>query len=402
MDRIGALPKDIKQKNDAEILRSLADLKTFTVQDIANQTRISRLTITRALERFMEKGVVVQAGKGCSTSLGGKKPQEYSLNHSRYAISVAPSSGKTLCTLMSFDGEVIDEKDFTFPSNLSYEKFIEQTADRIGKLLSEHRIPAEDFYGIILCSGGIIDPKAGIFRVSSIPTWDNDLHAAEDLSKKLGFDTNIIVENVSKVCSSMLRFDSEVQGRLAAVMYADFGVSITLLSDGKTPETANNVNGELGHMCLDSEDEEECVCGSKGCLEVLISQKRILKMISELSKDARIALLKDYDGKRDIRMYLFERYRAEDPEAVRLCRYMAKYIGLAFRNVCLAVDPDLFVVQGLFSYAPDRFFDEVRSVIRENKYLQGIDIDIRKEKRELSEMLKKGSLNILLSSVLEG
>ena len=94
MNRIGALPKDIKQKNDMEILRSLADLESFTVQDIANRTKISRLTITRALERFMEKGIVVQSGKGNSTSLGGKKPQEYILNPNRYAISIAPPKVK--------------------------------------------------------------------------------------------------------------------------------------------------------------------------------------------------------------------------------------------------------------------------------------------------------------------
>ena len=100
MDRIGALPKDIKQKNDAEILRSIAGQRVFTVQDIANQTKISRLTITRALERFIEKGIVIQGGKGSSTSLGGKKPQEYSLNDGRYGISIAPSGGETLACLI--------------------------------------------------------------------------------------------------------------------------------------------------------------------------------------------------------------------------------------------------------------------------------------------------------------
>ena len=210
MDRIGALPKDIKQKNDAEILRSIADQRVFTVQDIANQTRISRLTITRALERFMEKGIVVQGGKGSSTSLGGKKPQEYSLNKDRYIMSIAPSQGKTLVSLMSLEGTETDAVEFTFPANQTYEEFIENSAECIQKLLKDNKIDTQDLFGVVLCSGGIIDRKEGVFRISSIPEWKNDLNAAADLSKKLGFVTRIEVENVSKVCSSMLRFNNEV------------------------------------------------------------------------------------------------------------------------------------------------------------------------------------------------
>ncbi len=401
MDRIGALPKDIKQKNDAEILRSIADQGVFTVQDIANRTRISRLTITRALERFMEKGIVVSLGKGSSTSLGGKKPQEYSLNHGRYVISIAPSGGETLVCLMSFTGEEIDQESFVFPAALTYEQFIENSAESVKKLIARNEIKEEKLYGIILCTGGIIDRKEGIFRISSIPEWDDDLHAARDLSKKLGFDTHIEVENVSKVCSGILRFDSEVQGKRAAVMYADYGVSITLLEDGKTLESVNDVNGELGHMCLDPNDKEVCVCGSRGCFEVLISQKRIRKMTDELPEKEKEELLKHYDGRDDIRSYLLEEEKKGNRKAMELCSRMARYIGLAFRNVILAVDPDLFVIQGVFARASDRFLDEVRSVIRENKYLSDISVDIKRENRELSGMLKQGSMNIMLSSILE-
>ena len=401
MDRIGALPKDIKQKNDAEILRSIADQRVFTVQSIADQTRISRLTITRALERFMEKGIVVACGKGSSTSLGGKKPREYSLNDGRYGISIAPSGGETQVCLMSFAGEELDMETFVFPAALTYEAFIEKSAESVKKLMKKNAIAQEDLYGIILCTGGIIDRKAGVFRTSSIPQWENDLHASSDLSKKLGFDTHIEIENVSKVCSGILRFNPGVQGKRAAVMYADYGVSITLLEDGKTMESTNDVNGELGHMCLDPNDDEVCVCGSRGCFEVLISQKRIRKMIDAMPDKEREDLLKGYDDKQDIRRYLLEEEKKDNRKAEELCLNMARYIGLAFRNVCLAVDPDLFVIQGVFSYASDRFLDMIKSVIRENKYLQEIEIDIRRESRELSEMLKRGSMNIMLSSILE-
>ena len=401
MDRLGALPKDIKQKNDAEILRSLADLQVFTVQEIADKTKISRLTITRALERFMEKGIVVQSGKRESTSVGGKKAQEYSLNQNRYVISISPTQGKVIGSLMSISGTEIDEYVFGISPDQTYEEYLKNCVNCINTLVQKNRIDSELIYGIVLCFGGIIDRKNGSFKVPSIQKWDSDLEVAKDISKRLGFKTKIVVENVSRVCSSMLRFDNEVQGKITAVMYADYGISITILDDGKNQETTNNINGEIGHMCLEPSDEEVCNCGSRGCLEVLISQKRIFALIEQMNEKDRINLLKDYDSKEDIRRYILEQEKADNPNIEALINHMAKYIGLALRNVCLAVDPDLFVIQGVFSYASDRFYEKVKNIIRENKYLKNVDLNIRKEKRDLSMMLKEGSMKLMLSSIFE-
>ena len=401
MDRKGALPKDIKQKNDTEILRSLAEMSTFTVQAIADETKISRLTITRALERLMDKGLIVQSGKGKSTSVGGKKPQEYSLNENRYVISIAPAQGKTLCSLMSIDGKDIDETQFDLPTTQTYEEYIINCVSSIRLLIERNKIDPEHIYGIVLCFGGIIDRKNGVFLVPMLAGWNNDLPIVKDISDRLDFKTRIEVENVSRVCSSMLRFDKEVQNNITAVMYTDYGVSILLLEDGKNLESGNNINGELGHMCLEPSDHEICNCGSRGCLEVLISQKRISALIAQLSEKDRKELLKDYDPNEDIRRYIFKKEGSGDPNVAMLTDYMARYIGLALRNVSLAVDPDLFVVQGVFSYASDRFYEKVKDVMRENKYLKNADINIRKEKRELSQMLKRGSMNMILSSILE-
>lgn len=400
MERIGALPQDIRNKNDAEILRCLAGMKVFTVQDIADITGISRLTITRAIERFMESGLVIARGKGTSTRLGGKKPLEYSLNPDRYMISVAPSEGSTTCTLMSFDGNQIAVKKFGFLAEIEYPEYIELSAEAVTDLIRENHVSPDAFYGVILCQGGVINHRDGYIQVSSIPHWDGRLNVVEDIKKKLPFETNVEIENVSKVCSSMLRFDKDLQNAYAAVFYADYGVSITLMNDGRIPETANHVNGELGHMCLDADDPEECVCGSRGCFEVMISQKRIFRLVEELEPEQKEDLLKDYDGKTDIRAYLLEKEKEGNPDAVRICGYLAKYIGIAFRNVIFATDPDLFVIQGVFAHASDSFFEKVKEEIRISKYLKETDIRFRREPRSLAEMLRLGSLNIIISNLL--
>ena len=45
-------------------------------------------------------------------------------------------------------------------------------------------------------------------------------------------------------------------------------------------------------MCLDPNDEETCVCGSKGCFELLVSQARIFKMIDALSAEEKAEMFR--------------------------------------------------------------------------------------------------------------
>ena len=400
MNRIGALPKDIKQKNDEEILRSLVNFGTFTVQDIANRTKISRLTITRALERFMEKGIVVASGKRDSTDVGGKKPQEYSLRSDRYMISIVPSGGKTACTVMNLKGEEIACLDSIFPLSIEYEVYINDIAGKIKELIGMTGMSIDQLCGIVFCSGGVFDKKTGVIRATSVPYWEKHLHVVRDLKRSLGFEVSVEIENVSKVSSSNIRFNPVSQGKRVAVMYADYGVAISLLEDGKIPETSNDVIGELGHMCLEPSDEEVCVCGSRGCFEMLISEKRINRRIAAMPEKERDELLKNYDGKQDIRAYILEEDKRGNEASKELCSYLANYIGLAFRNVCLAFDPHFFIVQGVFAKASDRFFETVIGVIKENKYLEDINIVISRENEPLSELAKKGSLNLILSKLI--
>lgn len=400
-NRIGALPKDIKAMNDREILRTLVDMQTFTVQDIADRTGISRLTISRALDRFMDKEIIISAGKGRSTNVGGKKPQEYTLNRSRYIISIAPTHSVNVCSLMALDGTLIDEIDGPFPVNIPYEAFMADIAHCISQLLDNNQIPLTCLKGILICFGGVIDRREGIVRVPSMPGFSRNLHFAEDLHRHIGSDILIEVENVSKVTSSILRFNDEIRQKRTAFMYADYGLSITLMEDGAIPETAHNVNGELGHMCLEPGDSEQCVCGAHGCFEVLVSARRIWKMVNQLPEKEKEALLEGYDNTIDIRAHILKMESGGSPATQAICRYLARYIGLAFRNVSLAVDPDFFLISGVFSHASDHFLESVKEVMRENQYLTDVEIEIYTEKQELVEQLRKGSLNLILSSLLE-
>ena len=399
--RIGALPKDIKQKNDEQILRAVADLTTFTVQDISKITNISRLTVTRAIERLMDKEIVVSLGKGSSTNVGGKKPQEFALNQNRYVICVSPCSGRTTYSVIALNGDVISAVTGDFLVNVSYEEYLKITAAGVRHVMEQSGISCDDLFGIMYCVGGIVDHQKGIVFTSNYPQWGKGLSMADDIRAQLGMDVYICIENVAKVSAGVLRFNSDFRNRRTAVLYADYGISITLLEDGKIPETPHSVIGELGHMSLEPSDPETCGCGTNGCFELLVSSKRLHRIIGDLPEEQRKAILRNYDGESDIRVYLLEEEKNGNTDVLGLCNYMADYMGLAFHNVYLAFDPDFCVLMGVFSHGSDRFLNRVRAKIRQNQYLSGFEVSIDREERELVELLQQGGRNLLLGSILE-
>ena len=399
----GVLPRDLKQKNTQEILRALAGEKTFTINDITMATSISRLTVNKALESFIRDEFVIECGKGNSTNVGGKKPTEYTLNPDRYIICISPAQMQITFTLLSLNytetGRTAISTQARF-MELSYEEYIGKIADVIRNLLAEYKVSPEKVLGIVACFGGIINRRDGII-ISAYPRhWGSNLPVARDIQDALGFKTNVIIDNVSKIASGVLMFDLEMVGRRAAVVYADYGVSITLSEDGKIPETVHHLSGELGHMCLDPHDTEVCGCGATGCFEVLISERRIRDKIDQLEKSIRDELLKDYDGTYDLRIHILK--KENDPAAEELRNYMADYVGLALRTVYLGFDPDFIVLTGVLSHVPDSFLERVRKQIRRNIYFGTIDhIDLRRDNRDLTDLLNRGALNIVLSSLTD-
>ncbi|MBR4164239.1 MAG: hypothetical protein IKR11_12005, partial [Solobacterium sp.] len=94
--------------------------------------------------------------------------------------------------------------------------------------------------------------------------------------------------------------------------------------------------------------------------------------------------------------------KENNPDAEKIRKYMANYLGLALRAVFLGIDPDYIMLMGIFAYAPDSFIEEVKKIIRENIYLACIDdIDIRKDKRDLTVLLNQGGINLVLKSIIE-
>ena len=89
-----ALPTDLKRKNYLSILNTFRSGKAMSANEVSEKTGISRQTVMKAVNHFMEKGLLSSAGKGESTEIGGKKPELFQFDLERYLLCIGLSGNE--------------------------------------------------------------------------------------------------------------------------------------------------------------------------------------------------------------------------------------------------------------------------------------------------------------------
>lgn len=397
-----ALPRDLKSHNYREVLRAIGAEKQFTIVHITNGTDISRQTITKAIEYFLQEEVIMPGRKGESTKVGGRKSQEYMLNKEKYIIAVSLHSQKIWFTLLNFAYEPIDSMDYISVFRQSYETFLGTVKACTEKLLQKNRISEKNFYGIMVCIGGIIDSREGVIKISSTYSdWRKNIPVKEDIKKLFESNIQVCVGNVAATSASVLLMNKDAVGKRIAVLYLDYGVGVTFLEDGRIPKTGHNLNGELGHMVIQTDSEKVCDCGDRGCLEALLYERNIREMAEALPKEKRVRLFEGYDEKEDFRVFILRKCDEGNPDAAVITDYLAGVLGTAMQNIMFAFDPDEFVLMGTFSDWSENFKERVLRVIQKNQYLSDLDLPIRRLSENTKELMNKGSVSVMLQSFLD-
>ena len=141
--------------------------------------------------------------------------------------------------------------------------------------------------GIAVGTPGPLELPAGILRnLPNFPGWDGfDLRSA--ITKAVGCE--ILLENDAN-------FAAFAEQRLGAgrnfgvadlcVITLGTGVGNGLVLSGKVWDGVNGMAGEAGHMVVKENEQLQCGCGGRGCLEQYASATAVVRMAREHLGDA--------------------------------------------------------------------------------------------------------------------
>jgi len=387
-----AMPGDAKARNRQIMLRVIRSGKVLTAAEIHQSTGISRQTVMRFLQHYCQLGVIESIGFGASTSAGGKKPELFRFCDARKILCVNLWPRAITLAMSDMVGEINTVRDYAYSYTADLDQSLRDVKALADDYLAKQGIDLDALYGLVLTVPGTVDYDTKALRYNSqAPHWGSDVDMERKLSAVFGDRLQYYIDNAGKAAGrAHLLEHPQYENRRLLTLFTTWGVSACLIDKGHVLNGRDSLIGEIGHMIISDTDEVVCGCGKRGCLESMVSLKRVRRLMQALGETEESVKTLSF------RM-LFERSAEGDERARKATGYLAHCFAVALQNLSLAYNQELVVFQGDFAWADAHFDACLREELSQFRYyprdaLFSIDYD----RRELTHLAAQGGAGKLI------
>lgn len=362
-----AIPSTLKIKNRKAILNLYRSGETKSIAEISMILGISRQTVTKAINYFLDKGILIPQGKGASTDIGGKCPELYSLNKSVYFLCILVRWQRVSLVLTDVCFQQCGRWD-SDPADLNNIQTLWTAIEQGKDILLVDPAIREALYGISVSIPGKIDTsRLGVVNWSPVfPQWGYDVSFMEPLQKIFptinhycfNHDANLTTQ------AARLKYSAECQNNDVLVMYTGEGISGGFIQDGKVVYKESRA---LGHIIVDPSPMNQGGCGSCGCLEDVIGRGKLHSLLSkDMIRYNKSLLFGTMPDKVSFRQ-LFEASSQGDELCREIVEQFARYFSLALFDISLCLLPKLIIFLGDYGNADPYFKETLFNNLKEHK-----------------------------------
>lgn len=344
----------VKKNNQEAIITYLIDHGATSRADLAKQLQVSKPTISTNISQLIEKGIVIEEGKGDNEL--GKKSILVNFNSAyRYVLGMDISKRRFKIALGDLRCTILHTLDMAYnhPDDIDLGWVIQH-------FLREHQINKAHIGCIGISYPGIIRdgefPNILSERVNQIKL--------EQLTGAIGniFDTKSIIKNDINLAVIGERIKGQLM-ELQNLLYisVDVGVGAGLIINGRLYEGDRKSAGEIGFTVPNIH-----VDGHFVNIEEVASKTGIFKMIrSDFSsiKDSTVYQL--CDGHVDnLSMKIFkEGLEQKDPYCMTLIKKVATYLGITIANMTALLDIEHVVMGGDVPELHESILSDINDVV---------------------------------------
>lgn len=287
---------------------------------------------------------------------------------------------KVAVAAISREGEVQGEV-FSRPTDTtSAESFVRSVID----ILKQAReVLGDDIRGIGLGCAGTVDWTRGMIVESpNLPIREEPL--AGKVSEALALP--VVLDNDANLATLAEARIGVARGLRHVVMLTlGTGVGGGIFLDGRLYRGANGSAGELGHTIVLG-NNEACLCGRRGCLEVYASGTALERYAREIAEKASAvqgrteprgpgeegyqdeygALLNELREKGELEGEVVGRLALEgDPAARDAVAEVARWLGVGLANFANIFNPEMIVIGGGLSTLGELLLAPARELMRQ-------------------------------------
>lgn len=316
----------IREQNETLVLSTIIHNTSISRANISQLTGLNKASTSAIVKDLIDESLVIEIGTGDSSSVGGRRPIQLSLNKDAgFSLSIDLGYDYVSSMLTNLNGEIVAEsKEKNF--YVRKENVIEKVKQTILSYESYYANCKFRLIGVTLAIHGIVDKENIVFT----PYYDLDqIDLAFELQQEL--DMPIYLENEANLTAlAETSFSTNKLNLVSISIHSGIGAGIII--NGELYHGRNGHSGEVGHMIL-YPNGVACPCGNKGCLEQYCSEKAILHQYRLLKGDNSLTL---YD--------LADDYLASNENVTALIEKAAHEISIGIRNIISGFAPSVVYI----------------------------------------------------------
>jgi glucokinase len=267
----------------------------------------------------------------------------------KFIISIDLGGTNLKIGLFNLKYKIITRQFLSTESFKNKENLILAIINSINTLIKNANLNRATILGVGLGLPGPIDIKRGLVHFfPNIPGF-KDVKLKNILEKKLRLP--IFLDNdANLMCLAEHRLGAARGFKNVICLTLGTGVGGGIIINNSLYRGNNFAAGEIGHIPI-NEIGPRCNCGSMGCLEAYIGNRRILKAAKRVFR-SNISLEE-----------LSDLAKKKNPDALRLWSSVGRRLGIALAGVVNLLNPDCIVIGGGVAGAGRILFRKVRETI---------------------------------------
>jgi predicted NBD/HSP70 family sugar kinase len=395
--------KAVRQHNQKAVLALIRTLSPTTILETAGKIHLSTNTVTKIIEHYTNQELIINSGKGESTYEGGKRPNLYAFNpKARFAIGMQIAhEGQLHAVLTDLNGSIVHEISLPIKWNTKMEIILDRILSAYEQLIEAAKVDRNKIVGLAIGTHGITDYEHGTIIVSPHnPVWGKNIAFKKMVEDRIPDRIPIFVDN-------QIRFKAFAEKSLGVakefdniiILHSGISAIAGIVSDNLIKRGKHYLAGAIGHMTLDPDDEEVCMCGARGCFGVLIDMNRVLRKAKDRAKENPASLI--FQSKKADEIGIEDVFRASnrgDALARELMDEVIKWFAAGIHNAILFYDPEIVIIQGVYAEAGDYFIEMLRGKVQEVSLLQ-VPLDLKIEYSRLGN--KVGAIGAAAFTIQE-
>ncbi|WNO52428.1 ROK family transcriptional regulator [Stakelama saccharophila] len=334
--------------NDGAILRLLRDHGPLSRAALARRSMLSATTMTKLTARLIDAGILREVQDMVEPAGIGRPPIDVALVETAYhVIGIHIGAGLVQVGMSDLVAQCTPARSFEFnPDSDSSQAVLDRVAAEIESLIADQKVDRRRILGMGVGVPGPVDQDGRHLLLSINAGWRNAA-VADHLEERTGLSTTV-EHNVRAMALGEQVYGGGNDAGSLLYVYLRTGLGAGLVVDGRPFRPGSYGVTELGHIQV-VENGLPCACGSRGCLETVLSESYLADQVAKAGGNPSSPL----------------RALAHMPEARAA---MIDHLTTALSSAVNLLNPDLIVLGGIFAEAPPALAEAVEHDLREKAF----------------------------------